>query len=537
MKVAISNNRAETGKIGQKDIDAWRVFNGSFHNVDVTAEKLMELIQNGYAYTAQHHRYRHSDNFIQGHHIALDMDTKDERSSIPHLCQNPFIASYATFIHTTPSHTEAEPKARVVFQLDRTIKDAGKYAELMTALVEHGFKQSDKACKDAARFFYGAKGCVVHWIGNILPLEDAARELVLPYRQEQEAKKQRIIEASKTRIIASINDVPESLLMAHSKSLLANVENAVDGQKYITLRNTAIVFGGYVAGGYYGRFEVERWLQASIRKNPNNVQDLDHADKTISESIAYGESRPLYFEVRNNEPQAEIKANELDKIHPPLTPQQKQQVQDIITNLETSKYWLGFHDGMTQIHRDLWNIRYGLKGNILDILKLGVSPKLIDTETGEIVKEQSLTVPYLTPDGHITNVEYRFEDGTIGYDNELSPSLYYVPLLFEQEQDKALVWDDSITAITTYLNYGNMENGRYQFVGLPHMPLNDDSIGNLPKDVTVILSPETVAKDYNLGTLKGRAKFLRLPLETSKMIQCGMTKEHLEMYLRQARKW
>ena len=80
MKIALSNNRAVSGKIMQGDIAAWREFNGSFNNVELSPVEFMQRVQAGFAYTAQHNRYRHSDNFICGQHIALDMDTQDERS-------------------------------------------------------------------------------------------------------------------------------------------------------------------------------------------------------------------------------------------------------------------------------------------------------------------------------------------------------------------------------------------------------------------------------------------------------------------------
>lgn len=174
--IAVTDNRAELGKITQGDLSSWRVFNGSFKNVTVSPEELSSLIQHGYAYTTQHNRYRSADNFIQGQHIALDMDTGDERSSIAVLQDDPFISRYASFIHTTPSHTTEHPKARVVFCLDRAIRDVSKYAELAQALVWR-FQLADKSCRDAARFFYGSKGCDVAWLGNTLTLQDAAREL------------------------------------------------------------------------------------------------------------------------------------------------------------------------------------------------------------------------------------------------------------------------------------------------------------------------------------------------------------------------
>lgn len=287
--IAVSNSRAELGKIPLGD-PAWGAFNGSFRNVNITPEKLGELIQQGYAYTTQHTDYRKAENFVQGQHLALDFDTGDELSSIAVLTQDPFIARHAAFIHTTPSHKPEQPRARVIIPLDRPVKDGAKYAELAQALVWR-FPIADQSAKDIARFFYGSKGCEVLWLGNTLTLEDAARELILPYRAAMETL-QKVVQPG---AIVTSSDVPEKVREKHRNSLLDGVQNAPDGEKYVTLRNTAITFGGYIAGGYYNRLDVTNWLQGAIRNNRNNVKDLNAAYQTIDEGISYGEKQPLYF--------------------------------------------------------------------------------------------------------------------------------------------------------------------------------------------------------------------------------------------------
>src|SRR5690606_36496793 len=101
----------------------WSRFNGQFQNVDISPVKLVSLIHKGHAYTTQHKRYRKADNFLCGQHLALDLDTEDERSSFDYLLQREFIAHNASFLYTTASHTEQNPKCRVVFVLDRPIYD------------------------------------------------------------------------------------------------------------------------------------------------------------------------------------------------------------------------------------------------------------------------------------------------------------------------------------------------------------------------------------------------------------------------------
>ena len=115
VKIALSDHRAELGKIeGTKEetVPLYREFNGTFVNQELFATELHDKIKKGFAYTTQHERYRHSSNFVCGQHIALDLDTEDERSTFEWLQEDRFIREYGTFMHTTPSHTIDKPKAR-----------------------------------------------------------------------------------------------------------------------------------------------------------------------------------------------------------------------------------------------------------------------------------------------------------------------------------------------------------------------------------------------------------------------------------------
>lgn len=278
----------------------WRVFNGQFSNEELTPQELAAAIGAGYAYTSQHEGYRKADNFICAQHLALDFDTEDERSTLAYLASDPFIRKYAAFLHTTPSHTPDKPRARAVFILDRPVHDAGEYALFAESLV-HRFGAADKSCKDAARFFFGAEGCRVQWLGAVLTLEDAAAELVKPYQRQTQRQTQRKT-VSKRRKVVQAGDVPAKILESHSEWLLYKVKTAPDGAKYPTLRDISIAFGGYVAGGYYSFSEARRWLEDAIKDNPNNVKSLRHAFDTIEDSLKYGMQRPLAFELRDNDP-------------------------------------------------------------------------------------------------------------------------------------------------------------------------------------------------------------------------------------------
>jgi hypothetical protein len=149
---------------------SWRLFNSSFQNQDLTRMDLAEAIYTGHAFTTWHSDHlRRTEHFLQGQHLALDFDTEDQRSTLPVLLADKFIAKYASLVYTTLSHTPAQPKARVVFLLDRPIQQARNYTTAAAALL-WVFGAADRQCKDAVRFFYGAPKCEMEYLENVLPL-------------------------------------------------------------------------------------------------------------------------------------------------------------------------------------------------------------------------------------------------------------------------------------------------------------------------------------------------------------------------------
>lgn len=504
----------------------WNVFNGGFANQDLTVEEFIAAIQAGHAYTTQHNRYRKADNFIQGQHIALDLDTEDERSTFDYLMRDLFIANHAAFLHTTPSHRPDAPRCRVVFVLDRPIRCAEKYTLLAESLV-YRFGLADRKCKDAARLFFGSEGCQVLQLDNILTLETAASELVKPYRDYLAKREAEHRQRLATMQVVSANDVPEKILEAHARTLLDRVQNAPDGDKYGTLRDISRTFGGYVGGGYYNRLDVEQWLQAAISANPNNVKDLQTAYRAISQGIEYGISDPLFFEMRQPAEQAP-----LDTVTPALTAEQREQVEAIIADISEREYWRGYHDAMTAEQREKWH-RLGFKDSAIDYFGLGYAP--INKSTGEII--EALTVPFYGPDGEVVNIEYRPENGGISYEYDLMPPLFFTDGI---NKGPVLLFDDSLQAVFAYLNYGEIEiDGQTPtMAGMPYLTIVPETLADLEgHEVIVILGPNSDPAGRGFKHLKGRAKVLRLPFGVDRLATEKIKPISFEWMVNTARKW
>ena len=166
-KIAI-NAYALDGKIPPGD-RMWGDFNDKFQNMDLEPMEIANSIWTGHAYAGWHEGRRNLENFRLAQHIAVDMDTNDERSAIAVLSQHLLVRSYAAMIHTTPSHTEQTPRARIIFLLDEPIVSAEAWRAAAVFLMSQ-FDGADQVCKDASRFFYGSKNADIWMAPNVLPL-------------------------------------------------------------------------------------------------------------------------------------------------------------------------------------------------------------------------------------------------------------------------------------------------------------------------------------------------------------------------------
>ncbi len=263
----------------------WREFNGGFQNFDLpSTEQLIWAIQEGFAYTAQHANYRKRDNFICGQHIGLDFDTGDERSSFKNLLENDFIHRNASFLHTTYSHKDTAPRARVIFILEHPIFSKEKYS-LLTEAFAHTFSVSDGAdqsCKDPVRLFFGATNCRVLKLNHSLSLRDAA-EIVRPYKERLKRYSQQPTTPKFTN-----GDASDKI-----QYLLDKVAVAPDGTKWFTLVNISRALGGYVGAGYFDEETMRHLLLQAIAPR---ADDLNNANDAISWGLRTGQKDPIYME-------------------------------------------------------------------------------------------------------------------------------------------------------------------------------------------------------------------------------------------------
>lgn len=284
IKIAVNNQhvgKAPKRFASNEDRRAWwGKFNGDFVNLDLpSVAHLIRYIRNGWAYTTQHRRYRRRDEFVRGQHIGIDFDS----SGFDELLACPFIVEHASFLHTTASHTPSAPRTRAVFILERAITK--KYPLIAAAFANH-WDDADAACKDPVRLFFGAQGCDIHYLGNILSFE-AAAEIVVPYKEQQRTRK--YLPATE------YTGQHDPLARAIMNRLIDTILSAPEGERHNTRISVSYEAGGHIAGGI---LDAPRAETALLQAAFTNTDDYIEAEGDIAWGLRHGQSAPLYPEER-----------------------------------------------------------------------------------------------------------------------------------------------------------------------------------------------------------------------------------------------
>lgn len=196
MKIEYRINRSVVGKLKNPTATDWVRFNALWDTSVSTPRELLKEIYRGYAVVPVFTKRRTKENFVCAWHFGLDFDA----NSLSEISQIPHIAAFAAFGYSTPSHTPANPRSRVIFVYDQAITSIEQHEKIIRAFMwlvqaESGIVL-DESCKDGLRLFYGSPKCQVwvnpcetchRWFGSewaILPVE-LAMDIVEKYESHQ----------------------------------------------------------------------------------------------------------------------------------------------------------------------------------------------------------------------------------------------------------------------------------------------------------------------------------------------------------------
>jgi hypothetical protein len=290
-KIGIST-MALGGKLPAGD-PRWAALNDSFRNRTVEAVDFLDAIYQGYSYAPWFDGRRKAENFICAQHIAVDMDTQDERSAIVTIERNRFFRLYGSIIHETPSHTAIAPKCRVIFLLDEPIKNATGYRLAMQTVYSF-FNGADIACIDPARFFFGnailqQRPDGIVYAGNVLPLDELRRFAKQFNLRQKEAAQQQQAQYVQQRRALSTPEARTKYAQSAFDAEIRALAGTREGGRNHQLNRSAFSLGQLVAAGALDESTVAQTLEqtaAQIGLPPTEVA------KTLYSGLRAGKQQP-----------------------------------------------------------------------------------------------------------------------------------------------------------------------------------------------------------------------------------------------------
>ena len=181
MIVTTAINLRYKGKIKPGSTNYWN-FNMTFQTFSIDILRIATAIKMGYSITAPHvqvrrHRptqkrpnyrttYSVQENVTGVQFIGLDCDTKDERSTFDWWIANCALAREYGLMYTTSSHTDENPKCRILMPVERPLTVEEYRIVIRQIMSEFNTDDDviiDKSCKDASRLWFGSEGCKIRY--------------------------------------------------------------------------------------------------------------------------------------------------------------------------------------------------------------------------------------------------------------------------------------------------------------------------------------------------------------------------------------
>jgi len=268
----------------------WSRYYSTFRRQTMTPRELAVSVWRGYGFTPVWHTARREENFVSAGHMAFDFDAGDESSSLDYIMRDgTFAWMFASFAYTTVSHTDAAPRSRVVFVLESPIESPAVYRRIYQAVawyIASDGSQTDPACKDPLRLYYGSKRA------RVWPNWSLLGEGTIDYiTGEYDAAHPPVAMPVNTRVPV---EASPSLQNAKLQQFGRAVQDAPLNEGHHTLLRVATTAGGYVASGAIDRQAVVAELTAAAMTRPEpNASDIERA---INDGLNHGAARPLRFE-------------------------------------------------------------------------------------------------------------------------------------------------------------------------------------------------------------------------------------------------
>lgn len=173
MKIELSISTDVTGKAAGSQYTA---LSEELKPAAMTADELMtHLTVHGHPIccaalkaNSQGNCRRQVASFVSAQIVGVDVDHGGR--PFDDLRTDPFLQKHASFAYTTPSHTEAHPRYRIIFILPTPITTPDNYKKIVVETADKF--GGDKNARDAVRLWFGSPGAKTIWFGKVMEQED-----------------------------------------------------------------------------------------------------------------------------------------------------------------------------------------------------------------------------------------------------------------------------------------------------------------------------------------------------------------------------
>lgn len=229
---------------------------------------------------------------------------------------------------------------------------------------------------------------------------------------------------------------------------------------------------------------------------------------------------------------------ELEEIRQREAAKEAARLQAKIDELQRAAYWQGYHDAMTQQHREMWR-RAGIIDSFQDHWQLGYKEY-----HGIDFTSPALTIPYFAPGWEAFTIQYRLLQPPEPSDKyRFQAGLKSGMWLADPDEvpsGECLLVEGMKKAAVSYIELVAKANVRMSVVGVPSKAPGRDllSILNDCELVYVALDPDAYpgGEAKRLGDIIGeRARFVRLPAKPDDLfVDYGFSAKMFMQYLRNA---
>lgn len=238
--------------------------------------------------------HRTEETFVS-HEIAL-VDI-DGGMTLAELQEHPFYKLYGSGYYTTPSHTDTDPRFRIIYRLPCAITDPEAMRIIYQGLmVLHG--SADIACKDSARLFYGTVNAthreITDKMVDIEGIEIICKAYDIAMEERAQQSTQTVKDDGRTFAPATLEDVTE--LINELRKHYSNLE-------YITRRDVTWAVLSAVGNVDTIKLMRDRWPDTDKTMTYEGFVN-DHKRSTIGVGT-------IYHMIRRHDPDFRKKQNDI----------------------------------------------------------------------------------------------------------------------------------------------------------------------------------------------------------------------------------